>query len=214
VFEDKIYCAEHFEGLFLQKCAACSRVIDGAYVKFGGTVLHEECWKCPHCSTRLTRETAEQFGGNFVCKPCFGRLASEAARKLTAQAPRLSSADSPASAAAAAGAVAAAAQSPAKSSLAPPSGSAPHAPSRPAPGAASAADAKEKEAAGGANSGKSFLPLSVLSGPNLPEYVNKMNKEQYLDPEVFEKVFKMKPEEFAKLKDWKKKQLKQAVGLW
>jgi len=31
---------------------------------------------------------------------------------------------------------------------------------------------------------------------------------------MFEKLFKMSKEEFAKQKDWKQKKLKQELGLW
>jgi hypothetical protein len=47
-----------------------------------------------------------------------------------------------------------------------------------------------------------------------PEGVAPSSKETYLSDEQFLTVFGMNQEQFAQLKDWKKKELKKANGLF
>lgn len=49
---------------------------------------------------------------------------------------------------------------------------------------------------------------------NVPKGVNSQRRQDYLDDKTFEQVFKMKREEFEKLKDWKQRDLKKANKLF
>ena len=49
---------------------------------------------------------------------------------------------------------------------------------------------------------------------NAPKGVNSNRRQDYLDDKTFEQVFKMKREEFEKLKDWKQRDLKKANKLF
>ena len=48
----------------------------------------------------------------------------------------------------------------------------------------------------------------------IPEGVNPRSKEIYLSDEQFQTVMGMAPDAFAALKDWKKKDIKKAKGLF
>lgn len=48
----------------------------------------------------------------------------------------------------------------------------------------------------------------------IPEGVNPAAKETYLSDEQFQSVFGMTLDQFSQLKDWKKKDLKKAKGLF
>ncbi|XP_017761928.1 PREDICTED: villin-1 isoform X1 [Eufriesea mexicana] len=60
------------------------------------------------------------------------------------------------------------------------------------------------------------FPLSVLKGDpeNLPSGVDVVHKEMHLTFDNFIAIFKMEPEEFAKLPAWKRQRLKQSAGLF
>ncbi len=47
-----------------------------------------------------------------------------------------------------------------------------------------------------------------------PKGVNPVSKEEYLNDEEFEKVFKMKKDEFLKLKEWRRVDKKKEAGLF
>jgi hypothetical protein len=53
----------------------------------------------------------------------------------------------------------------------------------------------------------------VLLSDNLPEGVDRQHLETYLSDEEFEKVFKMKRDEFNKLPEWRRLVLKENVYL-
>jgi len=69
----KVYCPEHFAELFLQKCAACEKVISGQYIKVLGKHYHPECWVCSMCGKRITPQNCAQYKNNFYCKGCISK---------------------------------------------------------------------------------------------------------------------------------------------
>jgi hypothetical protein len=74
VYQEKVYCPQHFEELFLQRCAECGKVIQGQYVKILDSHFHPECWKCHGCSKNINSGDCAQQGGKFYCKTCFTTL--------------------------------------------------------------------------------------------------------------------------------------------
>jgi len=64
-----------------------------------------------------------------------------------------------------------------------------------------------------AGPGASFYTYDVLKESSLPSGVDPENRELYLADDVFLKMFKMDKATFQKLPAWKKKRLKQKVGL-
>jgi len=59
-----------------------------------------------------------------------------------------------------------------------------------------------------------FVSYALLKSGPLPPHVDPTQKEQYLSDEVFQRMFKMSKLEFSKLKTWKQRKMKEAVGLW
>jgi len=49
---------------------------------------------------------------------------------------------------------------------------------------------------------------------SVPKGVNSGRRHEYLDDKTFDQVFKMKRDEFEKLKDWKQRDLKKAAKLF
>jgi len=70
VQSDKIYCPEHFEELFLQRCAGCNQIIKGQYVKVLDSHFHPTCWKCTDCGSVISSDNCGQSGGKFYCRSC------------------------------------------------------------------------------------------------------------------------------------------------
>jgi len=71
--DEKIYCPQHFEELFLQRCAGCGSIIKGQYIKVLDAHFHPGCWKCADCGTVITSDNCGQSGGKFFCKPCVSK---------------------------------------------------------------------------------------------------------------------------------------------
>jgi len=93
VHDEKIYCPQHFEELFLQRCAGCGSIVKGQYIKVLDAHFHPGCWKCADCGTVITSDNCGQSGGKFYCKPCVGKKggpspAPAAASAAAAAAPR------------------------------------------------------------------------------------------------------------------------------
>jgi paxillin len=65
-----VYCPEHFEQLFMQKCSGCGKIIKGQYLKVIENHYHPECWKCAECGIVITADNCGQFNMQFFCKPC------------------------------------------------------------------------------------------------------------------------------------------------
>jgi len=70
---DKVYCPQHFEELFLQKCAGCGDIIKGQYVKVLDAHYHPGCWKCADCGVTISSDNCGQNGGKFYCRSCVGK---------------------------------------------------------------------------------------------------------------------------------------------
>jgi len=70
---DKVYCPEHFEELFLQKCAGCGDIIKGQYVKVLDAHYHPGCWKCADCGKVISSDNCGQHNGKFFCRTCVGK---------------------------------------------------------------------------------------------------------------------------------------------
>jgi len=110
VHDEKIYCPQHFEELFLQRCAGCGSIVKGQYIKVLDAHYHPGCWKCADCGTVITSDNCGQSGGKFYCKPCVAKkggasasptpAAASAARPAAASvaAPRAEAKASPAAA--------------------------------------------------------------------------------------------------------------------
>merc|ERR1712150_65664 len=63
---------------------------------------------------------------------------------------------------------------------------------------------------------KVFLTIEEIKGEGgrKPKDFDIYNKEKYLSDDDFEKVFKMKREDFLKLKRWRRNKLKKKYGLF
>jgi len=181
---DKVYCPEHFEELFLQKCAGCNQTIKGQYVKVLDSHFHPQCWKCADCGVVISSENCGQSGGKFYCRNCVAKKSggsSDSGSVSRSQSQTVSSpkpSDNKTQT-----------KSGGESSYSPP-------PSSSTPGA------------------KFYTYDALKDAKNLPSDVNAFNKEEYLADDVFLKMFKMDKATFAKLPVWKKKRLKQKVGLF
>jgi len=184
---EKVYCPIHFEELFLQKCAGCGQIIKGQYVKVLDSHYQPSCWKCADCGVVINSENCGQSGGKFYCRNCVGKKG---------------------------GSVGGAGGATTSSST-----------SKPTPVASK--DTKTSSGGGGRQTTGSVAPPSANAGPgtafytydalkdskSLPSGVDAENRELYLADDVFLKMFKMDKATFQKLPAWKKKRLKQKVGL-
>lgn len=56
--------------------------------------------------------------------------------------------------------------------------------------------------------------LLQLQNNEAPKNINMARKQDYLSDAEFEQVFKMKPADFEKQKDWKQRDLKKAAKLF
>jgi len=226
VHEGKIYCPQHFEALFLQKCSGCQEVIKGQFLKVLDHYFHPQCWKCSVCDVGLKAETCTIENGKFMCKPCAiqqrqkaknapaatappAQAAAPAARKPVLQQmgsnPQAVPADAtPESRASAA--LAAIENRQAASAAAAPT----------AEPSSSAASPSGPPASGYATpDGEHTYPYEVLKDRSRrPACVDPTMKEQYLCDDEFQALFKMDREAFNKLVEWKKKALKTPLLLF
>lgn len=217
VYEEKVYCEHHFEDLFLQKCSVCNKSISAEYVSVMNKVYHASCWQCCNCQEQLAPTNVEFYKGEFFCKPCHAQVIKgvsidivEQGRKSVANAPTHPPPHVPTDTPAvtpvetvAATTVSAAATQPIVDVA--PATTAPATTATTEPAAVT--ETKEM--------GESYYPYNVLKAlDTLPSQVDRSKREQYLAPDMFEKLFKMSKDKFNSLQDWKKKQLKQSTGLW
>jgi hypothetical protein len=214
VHENKIYCPTHFEDLFLQRCHGCKQVIKGQYIKVMDHHFHQECWCCSVCKTTLKAETCALDNNEFFCRPCLS--ARRASKPAPAQVQQQMGSDPQAVPSASA----AVAPAPSQSSAAADEKAA----------AALAAIKARQEAqnaapapsdASGASSASSYADPSVtkysheqLKGANRPADVDPSRREAYLSDADFQALFKTSRDDFNKLAEWKRKQQKQAQGLF
>jgi len=196
VHNGKVYCPDHFEELFMQKCSGCNKIIKGQYLKVIDNHYHPECWKCAECGIVISAENCGQYQMQFYCKPCStvvrtrGPSNKAAQQQVVAAAKATSTTVQPKPAAAAA--------------------------SYKATPAAAPAAAAAKPAQGGAFVPPStFLSYSALKD-NLfdKNVVDSSQKEMYLSDEDFVSMFKMSKSQFSALPAWKKKQKKQEFNLF
>ena len=68
--ENLLYCANHFQELFIKKCVTCQEAVTGQYMKIGDNAYHPDCWQCGTCSVKLTSETAINLKTGCYCKTC------------------------------------------------------------------------------------------------------------------------------------------------
>lgn len=191
VHENKVYCPQHFEELFLQRCSGCKKMINGQYVKVLDKFYHPQCWKCAQCSTVITSNNCGQHNGKFYCKQCVESVKIKPVG--TSSVPQLSeetlaTQDTPEQ----------------KSIFAPTEAGSP------------AAEAAAARGGGFSPPGTVFFSYDALktSNPTFPAGVDKAKREQYLDDATFASMFEMDKAAFAKLPAWKQKRLKQKMDLF
>eukprot|EP00823_Brevimastigomonas_motovehiculus_P007099 TRINITY_DN6113_c0_g1_i1.p1 TRINITY_DN6113_c0_g1~~TRINITY_DN6113_c0_g1_i1.p1 ORF type:complete len:577 (-),score=171.57 TRINITY_DN6113_c0_g1_i1:657-2387(-) len=80
-YENKIYCPQHFEELFAQKCSDCEKPITGQYIKVMDFCFHPNCWKCVKCRKQISTSDCVPKDKKFYCRAC---AASLSAPKTTA----------------------------------------------------------------------------------------------------------------------------------
>lgn len=56
--------------------------------------------------------------------------------------------------------------------------------------------------------------LADLMNNNIPDWLDRREKEAHLSDKVFQQVFGMNKDEFAKLSEWKRKKMKTKAGLY
>jgi len=145
---------------------------------------HPGCWKCADCGVVISSENCGQSGGKFYCRNCVTKKGGVG------------------------GAVGGTSSSTSKSTP--------------------QISKDNKTSSGGRqNTSGSVAPPTANAGPgtafytydalkdskSLPSGVDSENRELYLADDVFLKMFKMDKATFQKLPAWKKKRLKQKVGL-
>jgi len=186
----KIYCPIHFEELFLQKCAGCNQIIKGQYVKVLDSHYHPGCWKCADCGVVISSENCGQSGGKFYCRTCVAKKGTVGGGGSSGggSSKPISSQPSKDTKSSGYGGGGGGGGRQTSSSVAPPSSN--------------------------AGPGASFYTYDALKDSgSLPSGVDAENRELYLADDVFLKMFKMDKATFQKLPAWKKKRLKQKVGL-
>lgn len=196
VHNGKVYCPDHFEELFMQKCSGCNKIIKGQYLKVIDNHYHPECWKCAECGIVISAENCGQYQMQFYCKPCSAVVRTKGPSNKAAQQQVVAAAK---------------ASSNTVQKAAEP---------KPAAGAVKAtpAAAVTKPAA---SSGGAFVPPSTFLSysalkDNLynKDEVDSSQKEMYLSDEDFVSMFKMSKSAFSALPAWKKKQKKQEFNLF
>jgi len=198
VHDGKVYCPDHFEELFMQKCSGCHKIIKGQYLKVIDNHYHPECWKCAECGIVISAENCGQYQMQFYCKPCSAIVRTKGpSNKATQQA-----------------VVAAAKASSTTVQKAEPK---PAAKPNPTPAVAAKPAAAPVAAA---PAGGVFVPATYLSYSALKDnlfdraQVDTNQKEMYLSDEDFGTMFKMTKAQFSAMPAWKKKQKKQEFGLF
>jgi len=201
VHNGKVYCPDHFEALFMQKCSGCNKIIKGQYLKVIDNHYHPECWKCSECGIVISAENCGQYQMQFYCKPC-----SAVVRTRGAPTQKAVQQQNTAAARASSTTVQKAEPKPAATAA-----------KNPTPAAAAA---KPAAAAAPAPSGNMATPSTFLSYSALKDnlfdksQVDSSQKEMYLSDEDFVGMFKMSKAQFSALPAWKKKQKKQEFNLF
>lgn len=183
MYEEKVYCSDHFQELFLQRCAGCNDIIKGQYIKVLDSVYHPECWKCSDCGAVINSNNCAQSGGKFFCQKCSDKKSSGGGGGVAR----------PAGAASGGAAKASASPAGADSKRSPAVASS--AASQPAPGS------------------KYYPVSTLTGSAPLPAGVDASRKEDYINDDEFMMLFKMDRASFAKLPGWKQKRMKQKLNL-
>lgn len=205
VHNGKVYCPDHFEELFMQKCSGCHKIIKGQYLKVIDNHYHPECWKCAECGIVISAENCGQYQMQFYCKPCSAIVRTRGPSNKAAQQQVVAAAKAESRSSAT---PAQTVQKPAATAAAKPAAA-------PAPATATAAKPAASAGAGGVFTPSTFYPYSALKD-NLfdKNEVDASQKEMYLSDEDFVGMFKMSKAQFAALPAWKKKQKKQEFNLF
>jgi paxillin len=198
VHNGKVYCPDHFEELFMQKCSGCNKIIKGQYLKVIDNHYHPECWKCAECGIVISAENCGQFQMQFYCKPCSTVVRTRGPSNKVAQQQVVAAAK---------------ASSNTVQKAADP---------KPATAPAKATQSAAKPVSNAAApAGGAFVPPSTfLSYSALKDNlfdkneVDSSQKEMYLSDEDFVNMFKMSKSQFSAMPAWKKKQKKQEFNLF
>jgi paxillin len=197
VYDDKVYCPQHFEELFLQRCAGCNTIIKGQYVKVLDQHFHPQCWKCSDCGTVISSDNCGQSGGKFYCRSCVSKRSGGAGGGGASVGSSVSS-SSGASRAPAASVASSAAK-----------------PREEKPSVSAAPAAARSEAPSSSGSPGQFMSYDQLKDTNsLPPGIDRDNRERYLSDDDFQKLFQMDKATFDGLPPWKKKRMKSKLGLF
>jgi len=198
VHDGKVYCPDHFEASFMQKCSGCGKIIKGQYLKLNENHYHPECWKCAECGIVISADNCGQYQMQFYCKPCGAVVRTRGPSNKAAQQEVVAAAKS---------------SSTTNQKTVPKAEPKPVA-AIPAKAAAPAAAAKAGPV-GAMPTPTTFLSYSALKD-NLfdKSQVDSGQKEMYLSDEDFVSMFKMTKVQFSGLPAWKKKQQKQEFGLF
>jgi len=71
VYNNKVYCPEHYLKAFEKKCAGnCGQMIAEDFFQVGKDYYHPGCWKCKDCKKALTPDNHGVLRNEFYCKPC------------------------------------------------------------------------------------------------------------------------------------------------
>jgi len=193
VYDDKVYCPQHFEELFLQRCAGCNTIIKGQYVKVLDQHFHPQCWKCSDCGAVISSDNCGQSGGKFYCRSCVAKRGSGGGG----------------GSAAVSNVPAASSRAPAASVAVPASKPREEKPSMSAPAAA------RSEAPASSGSPGQWMSYDQLKdNNNLPPGIDRDNRERHLSDDDFQKLFQMDKATFDGLPPWKKKRMKSKLGLF
>jgi len=153
---------------------------------------HPNCWKCADCGIVISSENCGQSGGKFYCRNCVGKQGGGGGGggggSVSRPTPTPASSTRETKSAYGGGGGGGGGRS-TSASVAPP--------------------------VAGAGPGTSFYTYDAIKdNKSLPPGVDSETRELYLADDVFLKMFKMDKATFSKLPGWKKKRLKQKVGLF
>jgi len=202
VHNGRVYCPDHFEQSFMQKCSGCGKIIKGQYLKVIENHYHPECWKCAECGIVISADNCGQYNMQFYCKPCTQIVRT---RGPSAKAEQQSIV------------AAAKASSGAVKSVVKPAESKPVARVQAKPAAAPAAAPAAVAQDGPKMTG---MPTVFFSYAQLKDgtydkgVVDPSQKEFYLPDDEFQSMFKVSKDQFAGMPLWKRKQKKQEFGLF
>jgi len=228
VYEDKVYCPQHFEELFLQRCAGCSQIIKGQYVKVLDAHFHPQCWKCSDCGVIISSDNCGQSGGKFYCRSCVtkrggaapsGAAATRAVAAIdkAKQAREEKSASGGGGGGGGGGGFGGARSSGGGGNAGGGNAGGGNAGGGSAGGGGGGfvpPSAPVERSAAPAGGGGPYYSFDVLKSAECPPDVDKDLKEKWLADDVFQKLFQMDKPTFSALPAWKKKRLKQKVGLF